>query len=638
MTAFASRTDTREHGRLEHEILALAMTRNQTRSVASVCAIAIALCCLGCRTGNPSTGLGLAGALSSLAAVTADWRRQDPDPGFGNALTVLETDQTFADTVEVAREAEVAKRDADPRCVALYAQVALACWPALQATDDGLAAGEIDTAAWEVYHHSVAQFVQQAAVHGQLDPSDRVSLLSPSGESLFIPITHHGFPWAPDDFSELQLVKQSDQVVLERYWDEQGLGVPLVALRRRETSDAFMGQDVPFSATCILRPRPHEQTSPPDGSTDPVAADNAIAAVLEVHDPIRVKQIAYEDRQWHLARDLSAPLALASRDVDRDTLSNFLNPARTDDLGGLRMMEPYQPGKIPIVVVHGLLSDKYTWVDLVNDLRSVENLNDHYQIWAFQYATGQPFIRSAAEMRRDLSEIVRFLDPNGTDAALTQMVLIGHSMGGLVSKLQVSHSESSIWDSVASRRVEEIQASPELRDEIETLFFFEPLPCVKRVIFIGSPHRGSAMAKGVVGRLGSALVMTPNDKESRFKTFVRANPDVFTGDLATRLPSSIDLLRPDNPMLLATYKLRVNADVRLHTIIGTGRDLKDGTPADGVVAVGSARHPGTVSELHIDTTHTQLTSHPETTTEVVRILGEHLNQIDLPGTPVAPSP
>ena len=145
------------------------------------------------------------------------------------------------------------------------------------------------------------------------------------------------------------------------------------------------------------------------------------------------------------------------------------------------------------------------------------------------------------------------------------------------------------------------------------------------------------MAKGVVGRLGSALVMTPNDKESRFKTFVRANPDVFTGDLATRLPSSIDLLRPDNPMLLATYKLRVNADVRLHTIIGTGRELKDGTPADGVVAVGSARHPGTVSELHIDTTHTQLTSHPETTAEVVRILSEHVNQIDLPGTPVSPS-
>jgi hypothetical protein len=90
-------------------------------------------------------------------------------------------------------------------------------------------------------------------------------------------------------------------------------------------------------------------------------------------------------------------------------------------------------------------------------------------------------------------------------------------------------------------------------------------------------------------------------------------------------------------MLLATYKLRVNPDVRLHTIIGTGRELSDGTPADGVVAVESARHPGTISELHIDTTHTQLTSHPETTAEIVRILSEHLNDNNVVGMAVARS-
>ena len=143
------------------------------------------------------------------------------------------------------------------------------------------------------------------------------------------------------------------------------------------------------------------------------------------------------------------------------------------------------------------------------------------------------------------------------------------------------------------------------------------------------------MAKGIVGRLGSALVMTPNENELRFKSFIRENPDVFTGDLANRLPSSVDLLRPDNPMLLATYKLRVNPDVRLHTIIGTGREFKDGTPADGVVAVQSARHPGTVSELQIDTTHTQLTSHSETTAEILRILSVHLSESKLPDAPVS---
>jgi hypothetical protein len=276
------------------------------------------------------------------------------------------------------------------------------------------------------------------------------------------------------------------------------------------------------------------------------------------------------------------------------------------------------------VFVHGLLSDQFTWADLVNDLRSVNGLADHYQIWSFQYPTGQSFVRSAAEFRKSLKEIVRDLDPEGNDEALQQMVLVGHSMGGLVSKLQVTQSESAIWNSVASHSVDQIQASPEIRHEIEQLFFFEPSPSIKRVVFIGVPHQGSKMAKSFVGKLGTVLVHTPSERAEQFKTFIHANPDLFAGDLTHRLPSSIDLLKPDNPMLLATYKLPVNPAVKLHTIIGTGGELSGGIPADGVVTVESARHPGTVSEFLIEAKHTQLTGHEETTKEMVRILGEHL--------------
>ncbi|TWT84404.1 Alpha/beta hydrolase family protein [Planctomycetes bacterium CA13] len=600
------------------------MTRNYFRSYASAFAIVIALGCSGCTPGRAPTGFATR-ALSSLAAVSSPWR--DDTKGFDrDALSVLASDDRFAETARVAREAELARRAADPKCVALYARVALDCWPALQAANDTTEPNEINEAAWDVYHHSVAQFVQQGTVHNRLDPSGRVSLVFEDREPVVVPISHHGFPWEKADFSELHGVLRKDQDIVQRYWSQQGLGVPMVAVCRRAASDGYMGKDVPFAATCILRPQ--EETPTPSGMSKHVTGEDAgeIAAVLEIHDPLRVNQVSYQQRQWDLASDVTAPLVLASRDTDRNTFSNFLNPARTDELGGLRMLEPYQPGKIPIVVVHGLLSDKFTWVDLVNDLRFVEDVNEHYQIWTFQYRTGQPFVRSAAEMRRDLSEAVDYLDPNSDDEAIANMVLVGHSMGGLVSKLLVSYSDTSLWDSVASRRVEEIKTSPEIRDEIEELFFFEPLPYVKRVVFIGSPHRGAAMAKGVIGRLGSALVMTPDERESRFKEFVRSNPDVFTGDLANRLPSSIDLLRPDNPLLLAAYKLRVNSEVGLHTIIGTGREFSDGTPSDGVVAVQSARHPGTLSELQINATHTKLTSHPKTTEELVRILGEHVNQ------------
>lgn len=143
------------------------------------------------------------------------------------------------------------------------------------------------------------------------------------------------------------------------------------------------------------------------------------------------------------------------------------------------------------------------------------------------------------------------------------------------------------------------------------------------------------MAKGFVGIVGSALVRSPKERVAQLEKFVESNPDVFTGDLTRRLPSSIELLRPDNRMLLSTYKLRLNPDVQLHTILGTGRELSHHAPADGVVTVQSARYPGTVSELHIDATHTKLTGHPETTAEIVRILSEHVNESNLPDMAVA---
>ncbi len=606
------------------------MIQDRTDGTVPLCAIVLTLCCLGCNTSRPSSDATYSRAFANVAAATVAWRHEDQDDGFDNALLVLESDNAFADTVRIAREAEIARSETDPRCVSLYAKVAIDCWPMLPADDQGDQSNEIATAAWKVYHFSVAQFVGQSLLHGQIDPQSRVSYSSKEGESMSIPITHHGFPWAKGDFGELRLAENRDHEILDRYWSERGLGVPVIAVRQCETSQPYMSPHVPFSATCILRPRTPEEASREGEIPNQAKPGEQIDAVLELQDPLRVQQVAYGNRQWNLASDVSAPLAMASRTIHRDKISSFLNPGRADENIGLRMLEPYQPGRIPLVFVHGLLSDKFTWVDLVNDLRAVEGLNEHYQIWSFQYPTGQPFIRSAADMRRDLTEIIKFVDPQGSDPALTQMVLVGHSMGGLISKLQVSRSETAIWDSVASRRVEEIHSSPETRDEIEHLFFFEPLPFVKRVVFIGSPHRGSKIAKGFVGRLGSALVITPNENESRFKAFVRENPDIFMGDLAHRLPSSVDLLRPDNPMLLATYKLRVNPDVRLHTIIGTGHEVAKDTPGDGVVAVDSARHPGTVSELHIETTHTHLTGHPKTTTEIVRVLGEHLNENYVP--------
>lgn len=603
------------------------MNRNQTRALASACAIAVVACSLGCHVTPKSSAFAFTTALPSIPTV-ADFKRDESEKVFANAINVLATDPSNQATVEAARQAERNRRDLNPKCVDQYAEVALACWPKL-AHDQAALGDEMADAAWTSYHYSVAQMVRCATTHGRLDPAKGISLAPGDSKSLPIPITHHSFPWKKDDFNRLTVIKPPEESGLSRYWTDSGLGVPLIAVRHREKSEDYLGNSIPFSATAILRPQaPHPSLANAAGS------QKFSGAVLELHDPLRVQRVSYDNGNWHLARDISAPLEMANATVSRHAIKllNFLYPDREDEATGLRMIEPYQAGKVPVVLVHGLLSDKFTWVDLANDLRSVPGFHDNFQIWAFQYPTGQTYIRSAAEMRRDLAQIVQQLDPRGRDRALSEMVLVGHSMGGLVSKLQVTGSDSAIWDSVASKSVDEIEASPETREVLEKTFFFEPLPFVKRVVFIGSPHQGSQMAKGFLGRFGSALVNRPEDRTSMLQQLVQKNPDLFGNELTEELPSSIEFLRPDNPVLQATYNLRVNPAVRLHTIIGTGGELGDGTPADGVVTVASARHPGTVSERQIDATHTELTRHPETTLEVVRILQQHLRQI---GGPVA---
>ena len=252
------------------------------------------------------------------------------------------------------------------------------------------------------------------------------------------------------------------------------------------------------------------------------------------------------------------------------------------------MLEPYQRGKIPVIFVHGLASDRFTWIQMINELRSVPWVNERCQIWTFQYATGQPFLASGAEMRQQLRDIAGTFDPQGTDRALRSTMLVGHSMGGLVSKLQVTYSGNILWEQIASKPFSEVNMQPQDRERIDRMFFFEPLPGVSRVVFIGTPHQGSFWAQNVWGRLGSSLVKMPTDRVQVVDTLVRNNPDVFAKLLRKGIPTSIDLLKPDSPLLIGMQQTPVNPSVKLHSIIGTGSPFSDGTPADGVVPVSSA--------------------------------------------------
>jgi hypothetical protein len=237
---------------------------------------------------------------------------------------------------------------------------------------------------------------------------------------------------------------------------------------------------------------------------------------------------------------------------------------------------------------------------------------------------------SAAQLRDKLRLARQFYDPEHDDPALDQMVLVGHSLGGLIAKMQVVTSYDLIWNQIADQPFSAVRAPPEIELRLARDFFFEPLPFVTRVVFIGTPHRGSALARRLAGRLGSSLVRFDAEEDTAYRQLMDENPDVFKPSVARRTPTTVDLLEPTSPLLLGLQQTPVNSSVRLHSIIGTGGIDKVFEPSDGVVAITSARICGVQSELLVPARHEILHRDPASIAEVARILRQHAREVAVP--------
>ena len=344
--------------------------------------------------------------------------------------------------------------------------------------------------------------------------------------------------------------------------------------------------------------------------------------VLELYNPLAFDCVGWRGGSRPLSADITAPLAAIVNKAPRQYLQGFTAPSDVSVRPKLTMIEPYQPGKIPVVFIHGLYSDAITWADMINELRAQRDLYDQYQFWAYRYPTGGDLLASTAALRSDLRLARATFDPQGADPAMDQMVLVGHSLGGLVAKMQVTTSHDILWREAAEQPFDALQAPPELEEQLARGFFFDPNCSVKRVIFIGTPHRGSGMASRAVGRVGSLLVSFGREQDAQYQALMEQNRDVFKPYLQGRRPTTIALLEPENPFLDALEKMPLNCQTRLHSIIGTGGlNLTEG-PSDGIVPVASAEHAGD-SALEVPEHHEKLHRHPAAIAEVSRILRLH---------------
>ena len=204
------------------------------------------------------------------------------------------------------------------------------------------------------------------------------------------------------------------------------------------------------------------------------------------------------------------------------------------------------------------------------------------------------------------------------------MILVGHSMGGLIAKLQVTSSGDQLWNSVASRPLDEICISESFREELRSHFYFEPSPDINRVVFMATPHHGSTFASGPAGKLGSRLVNMPVEETRRHEKLIRCNPGVFSNEITQRIPTSIDLLNPHSKLLEAMGALPVADHVCLHSIMGNQCWTLLQGKSDGIVTLSSASEPRAVSEKVVKATHSGVKSHPEAVKEILFILQEQL--------------
>ncbi|MHC1767276.1 MAG: esterase/lipase family protein [Verrucomicrobiia bacterium] len=398
---------------------------------------------------------------------------------------------------------------------------------------------------------------------------------------------------------------------------EPGLGSPMICVRHVNTE---FGVRLCAPATVLLR-GPASLSALASGSSP---------CSIEVHSAFNEPAVSIGGNQVPLEVDLTTyrAYALTQSRIWKVSKLQFLAPAETIR-SQLMLNQPYEPGRVPVVFVHGTFSSPVTWAEMVNSLTTDPVLRQRYQIWSFIYGSGNPLVQSVAELREALTSQIQKLDPDGTNAVLRQMVVIGHSQGGLLTKGTAVDAGDRIWRVFSTNRVEDLKVSETERAELRRMLFLEPLPFVKRVVFVATPQRGSYLSGGFARRLAHKLIALPGALVARSTDMLKLAEGSEAGQFFRgKIPTSLDGMSPENPGLLALADIPVVPTVKAHSIIaveGKGDPRNGGR--DGVVAYESAHLDNVESELVVRSYHTCL-DQTATIQEVRRILREHLEQLE----------
>lgn len=332
-------------------------------------------------------------------------------------------------------------------------------------------------------------------------------------------------------------------------------------------------------------------------------------AALALYDPTRRVTVRVAGASRPLAADFGAPLAYYPEPGLLMGLMAMIRPEKYENRAGIYMLEPYDPDRIPVILVHGLVSIPQMWLPTISAIESDPKLHGRYQFWVFAYPTGDPILLTALELRESLARVYK-LYPKTKD-----MVLISHSMGGLLSQMQAVTTRRVLWDRVFKGDADRLYAKLSPDNVVKRALIFDANPRVQRIVFICVPHRGSYLAVNWIGAFGTALINLPGKVLGGAMAVINVPLEKDLG--LKRMPTGINGLSPSSPVLHGLDTLPIDAPY--HSIVGDRGRGDTPNSSDGVVAYWSSHLAGAKSEVIVPGPHGSFAL-PQTVNELKRIL------------------
>jgi len=403
--------------------------------------------------------------------------------------------------------------------------------------------------------------------------------------------------WDPGYFTSFTPADEVHNKIIKRENRQNGLGGTLVGVHQTQ---------------------PLERFSPLVGVTAPVTAVldfKGRDATLTLVDPGAKPKTRVAGAERVLEADFTAPLAYYPQKSEFwEGLMGAIHVNSYMGTTGLYMLQPYDPDRIPLIFVHGLISTARMWRNVINELETDPVLRKRYQCIVFSYPTGNPPAYSALRLREELALFYQ-LHPQARPC-----VLVGHSMGGILSRMQVTTVHRESWDAIGKDKAQLFFSGIGKGSLVERATLFDANPHVSRVVFICTPHRGSQMAVGTLGNIARSLISLPVTLTSTLTSSLGNSLAIITGD-PRRMPNSVTGLAPTNPLFKVLDSRPIT--VPYHCIIGDQGKCDTPNSSDGVVAYGSSHLDGAKSECIVPGPHGACEL-PETLTELRRILRLHL--------------